>query len=145
LPEITAMDNQNSSPRMLSGTCLCGTVEYQVPDEFCYALNCHCTRCRRATGAAFKTLAGIERHKLKVTKGEDGLLIYGDPNDCFDARCKQCGALLYSIVRDGEYAHVMMGTLVDDPSIRPSMHIFVAFKAPWYTITDELPQYQELE
>ena len=36
-----------------------------------------------------------------------------------------------------------MGTLVDDPSIGPAAHIFVGSKAGWFTITDDLPQYQE--
>lgn len=139
------MSTESNNPRMLTGTCLCGAVEYQVPDAFGYALNCHCSRCRRTTGSAFKSLAGIERGKLTLTKGADDLLIYGDPDDTHDVHCKRCGALLYSIVRDGEYAHVAMGTLVDDPSIRPSMHIQVGSKAPWYTITDDLPQYQEFD
>ena len=52
-----------------------------------------------------------------------------------------CGSLLYSTVRDGAFAHVAMGTLVDDPAIRPTEHIFVGSKAPWFTITDDLPQY----
>jgi hypothetical protein len=33
--------------------------------EFPYAWNCHCSRCRAATGSAFKALAGIERDKLE--------------------------------------------------------------------------------
>jgi hypothetical protein len=36
-----------------------------------------------------------------------------------------------------------MGTLVDDPAIRPTAHIFVGSKAPWFTITDDLPQFAE--
>jgi hypothetical protein len=51
--------------------------------------------------------------------------------------------LLYSLVRDGAYVHVAMGTLVDDAGIRPTAHIFVGSKAPWFTITDDLPQYTE--
>lgn len=50
--------------------------------------------------------------------------------------------LLYSVVRDGAFVHVAMGTLVDAPSIRPSGHIFVGSKAPWFSITDDLPQYR---
>jgi hypothetical protein len=45
------------------------------------------------------------------------------------------------VVRDGGFVHVAMGTLIDDPSIRPSAHIFVGSKAPWFAITDDLPQY----
>jgi hypothetical protein len=49
------------------------------------------------------------------------------------------------VVRDGEYAHVAMGSLMDEPSIRPTDHIFVGSKAPWFEITDDLPQSVELE
>jgi hypothetical protein len=89
-----------NSNRALAGKCLCGAVHYAVMDEFVYALNCHCSNCRRATGSAFKPFAGI--------------------------------------------GHVTMGTLVDDPTIRPTAHIFVGSKAPWFAITDHLPQHEEL-
>jgi hypothetical protein len=128
-----------STDRLLQGGCLCGAVRYTVSDAFRYALNCHCSQCRRATGSAFKAFAGIERSKLHVAQGGDGLLIFGDPTT-HDARCGACGSLLYSIVRDGAYAHVTLGTLTDSPTLRPSAHIFVESKAPWYTITDGLPQ-----
>jgi len=133
-----------SVPRTLAGSCLCGAVRYAVADEFRYAMNCHCSRCRRATGAAFKPLAGIERARLALTAGADDVMRYGEA-DGHDARCRRCGSLLYSVVRDGAWVHVALGSLVDAPSIRPSQHIFVGSKAPWFTITDDLAQYEELE
>jgi len=128
--------------RTLAGRCYCGDVHYAVLDEFIYAANCHCSNCRRTTGSAFKPFAGIERKKLTVTKGRDKLKIFGEI-DGNNTHCATCGSLLYSVVRDGAYVHVAMGTLVDDPTIRPTQHIFVGSKAPWFTITDDLPQYQE--
>jgi hypothetical protein len=127
---------------MLIGRCECGTVRYRVADEFRYALNCHCSRCRAATGSAFKPFAGIEREKLEITEGEDALLVHGEA-DLNDTRCRQCGSLLFSVVRDGAYVHVALGSLVDAPSIRPAAHIFVGSKAPWFEITDDLPQFEE--
>lgn len=126
----------------LRGKCLCGQIEYAVQDEFLYALNCHCSNCRRATGSAFKPFAGIERSKLKLASSASELSIYGSEAN-HDAHCSKCRSLLYSVVRDGGYVHVAMGTLVDTPSIRPSAHIFVGSKAPWFTITDDLPQHDE--
>ncbi len=126
--------------RMLCGKCLCGAVQYQVEDAFVYALNCHCSNCRRATGAAFKSFAGIERAKLAVTQGLDKLHRFGGEL-AHDVHCKQCGSLLYSVVNGGAFVHVTLGTLVDCPSIRPTAHIFVGSKAPWFTITDTLPQH----
>ncbi len=131
-----------SNARILAGECFCRAVGYAVADEFAYAMNCHCSDCRRATGSAFKPFAGIARDRLGVTRGEDKLMIYGGEAN-HDAHCAQCGSLLYSVVRDGAFVHVAMGTLVDSPSIRPTVHIFVGSKAPWFAITDDLPQYQE--
>lgn len=129
------------SGKCLSGKCLCGGVQYTVADQFIYAANCHCSNCRRATGSAFKPFAGIERGKLGITKGKDSLMIFGDA-DAGDVHCRICGSLLYSVVRDGAFVHVALGTLLDDPTIRPTGHIFVGSKAPWFTITDRLPQYE---
>ena len=130
-----------AAPR-LQGSCECGAVQYRVADEFLYAANCHCSRCRAATGSAFKAFAGIERRKLELTEGADALLVRGE-DELNDTRCASCGSLLFSVVRDGEYVHVAMGSLVDAPAIRPSEHIFVGSKAPWYEITDDLPQNEE--
>jgi len=47
------------------------------------------------------------------------------------------------VVRDGAFAHVAMGSLVDAPTIRPTEHIFVGSKAAWFEITDALPQSDE--
>lgn len=116
-------------------------MQYTVHDRFEYALNCHCSQCRRATGSAFKPLAGIRRSKLSLKKGTDCLLIYGNEEASHDVHCRHCASLLFSIVRDGTYVHVAMGTLLDEPSIKPSMHIFVGSKAPWHEITDGLTQH----
>jgi hypothetical protein len=135
-------DLEKASDRTLAGKCFCGAVHYTVSDEFVYAANCHCSNCRRTTGSAFKPFAGIERGKLIVTQGEDDLMIYGDDSGN-DTHCRACGSLLYSVVRAGAFVHVAMGTLIDDPAIRPTHHIFVGSKAPWFAITDGLPQYDE--
>jgi hypothetical protein len=102
-----------------------------------------CSKCRRATGSAFKPFAGIERQKLIVTQGNKNLLTFGDAQANHDVHCARCGSLLFSVVREGGWAHVTLGTLLDPPAIRPGAHIFVGSKAPWFEITDTLPQYDE--
>jgi hypothetical protein len=136
------LSESSADDRLLVGECQCGAVRYQVADTFLYAANCHCSRCRAATGSAFKSFAGIERKRLEITEGMDSLLVFGE-DDLNDTRCGACGSLLFSVVRNGDYVHVAMGSLVDAPSIRPTEHIFVGSKAPWFEITDELPQAEE--
>jgi hypothetical protein len=131
----------------LRGSCLCGLVNYEVPDAFEYALYCHCSDCRRTTGSSSKPLAGIRSEHLTVVRGNADIMRYGGdssaPDVPHDAHCGRCGSLLYSLVREGTYVHVTMGTLIDSPTIRPSAHIFVGSKAPWDIIQDGLPQFDE--
>ena len=136
---MTAAEKSN---RMLTGKCRCGAVRYEVLDAFLYAANCHCSECRAATGSAFKAFAGIEREKLTITQGMDDLAVFGE-EALNDTRCRACGSFLFSVVRGGAFVHVAMGSLVDAPSIRPTAHIFVGSKAPWFEITDDLPQFEE--
>lgn len=138
-----ASDPPAPSAAVLRGQCLCGAVRYAVKNAFRYSFNCHCSNCRRATGSAFKPLAGIERDALRLTHGEAELRLYGDPTAAHDAICGRCGSRLYSVVREGKWVHVTLGTLVDTPDIRPTAHIFVGSKAAWFEITDTLPQYDE--
>ena len=126
---------------VLRGACYCRAARYEVADAFRYAAMCHCSNCRRTTGSAFKPFAGIEREKLKLVAGEGALIVVGEANGN-DTHCGRCGSLLYSVVREGAFVHVAMGTLIDDPAIRPSHHIFVGSKAPWFEIADDLPQYE---
>ena len=134
--------DRDRDARVLVGGCWCGAVRYRVADAFEYALNCHCSRCRAATGSAFKAFAGIEREHFAVTDGMDALLVVGE-DDLNDTRCARCGSLLFSVVRDGAYVHVALGSLLDAPGIQPERHIFVGSKAPWFEITDDLPRHEE--
>jgi hypothetical protein len=126
---------------MLHGRCACGATEFEVEDAFAYAMNCHCSKCRAATGGAYKPMGGIEREKLRITRADVPLFVWGDV-DAGDFRCGRCGSFLYSIVRDGNWAHVTLGSLLDIPSRLPDHHIFVGSKAPWEQICDGLPQYE---
>lgn len=65
----------------------------------------------------------------------------GEP-DAGDFRCGECGSFLYSIVRQGRWAHVTLGSLVDTPSRLPDHHIFVGSKAPWEEIDDGLDRFE---
>lgn len=64
--------------RMLNGRCQCGAVRLVTPDDFNYALYCHCKGCQRATGSAFKAFGGIEANKVQISAPENGLMSFGD-------------------------------------------------------------------
>jgi len=115
-------------------------VTYEVADEFVVAYNCHCSRCRALTGSAFLPWGEIEPEKLRVTRGEDSLLLDGDPQGHHASRCGECFSLLYWTGYGGKI-RVPYGSLVEEPSLKPTAHMFVGSKASWYQILDDLPQH----
>ena len=122
------------------GSCLCGGAAYILTSPPQRCVNCHCSRCRRARSAAFGSLLFTS---VRYTRGEDLLTAYTLP----EARrfsyafCRCCGSPMPR--PDAGSVGVQMGSLDDDPGIRPQVHIFVGSKAPWYEISDDLPQYAE--
>ena len=125
----------------IRGGCACGACTYEVEDDFAYGLVCHCSQCRRTTGAASKPFGGIPVEKLRLTAGDAAIARRGDEDH--DAFCSRCGALLWSVVRGGAWAHVTYGTMDRAPAKGLGAHIFVGSKAPWDVIGDDLPQFEE--
>jgi hypothetical protein len=128
---------------VLRGRCGCNAVAYEVADEFVAAFNCHCSNCRATTGSAFLPFGEIERDKLRVTKGAGSLLAIGDADAPHAMHCGACASLLYWTVGDGTKVRVAYGTLVDEPTLKPTAQIFVGSKASWHEILDDLPQHDE--
>jgi hypothetical protein len=95
--------------RMIHASCLCGGVKFRINGALSQARNCHCSMCRKAHGAAFRSRA--------------------------------CGSPVVTRLAHGLYYGVPLGALDDDPRVRPELHVYVASKAPWFTITDDLPQF----
>jgi hypothetical protein len=129
----------------LTGRCLCGAVAFRITGPLGPVVYCHCSQCRRATGTAFAANANVARSALAFLSGADGLTEYESSPGKFRAFCSRCGSPIYSRT-DADPAHVRirLGTLDQDPGARAVLHIWVAAKAPWYDITDSLPQIAEV-
>jgi hypothetical protein len=129
---------------MHSGSCLCGAVRYEVHGELGPITVCHCHKCRKANGSAFSGVAPIARERLKFLSGQDALAEFESSPGVYRVFCKGCGAQLYSR-RDAtpETLRLRLGTLDTPIEGKPGMHIFTAYKAEWYDIPGDAPQYPE--
>jgi len=127
---------------MLSGSCLCGSIRYTVSAAIDHAENCHCGMCRKAAGAAFSTNALVPASALTV-EGSEHLGTYrSSPNRerCF---CSKCGSPLFiKRLNAPEHIVITLGTLDDDPIVKPTRHVFFGSKAPWYDPDSTLPHYR---
>ena len=99
-------------------------------------------RCRRWHGSAFRTRASVKSKDFKWVQGEEHLTKYQSSEHNIKTFCSICGSNLISSYEDNpEYIGLPIGGLEQDPGNRPLANIYVASKAPWYEITDGLPQY----
>ncbi|OZG73552.1 hypothetical protein BTA51_11145 [Hahella sp. CCB-MM4] len=128
----------------LKGSCLCGSVEIQVPDNFHFIGYCHCSECRKWSGSAFTSGGLVDSADFQITKGEESVSYFHKSEETDLAFCKNCGSSLFSKKLKRGKSIVRLGILNDAPSQKPSTHIFVGSKAPWYDISDKLTQFDEL-
>ncbi len=129
----------------LKGGCLCGGVRYEISGKVESAANCHCSMCRKQTGTAFFSALPVATKDLRYTQGTDLITRYESSPGSLRMFCKKCGSTLGGGAADpnADTFYLAMGTLDDDPGIKPSAHLFVGSKAPWHEITDKLPQFKE--
>jgi hypothetical protein len=129
----------------IRGSCLCGGVRYQVDHGgFGRVVNCHCSMCRKATGAAFRTRASVLPRAFHWLSGEELISRYESSPGETRTFCSVCGATLATFF--GDHANEIglpLGTLDADPGVRASAHVYVDSKAPWFEITDALPRFAQ--
>ena len=129
---------------MLQGHCECDRVRIEVDGPIRDFSHCHCSQCRRLHGGPFATFGGVRRDELRYTSGEDVLRTYTSSPKGERVFCSICGSNVPTVSRDEDHVRIPMGTVDDDPDFRPKEHYFTASKAPWFEITDELPQHKQL-
>lgn len=134
----------DATKSQLRGSCLCGRVNISVPDRFSYFGSCHCSQCRKFSGSAFSVLAGVPYEDFQVDSGESEIRYFVKSETGTLAFCGNCGSSLFGKRSDIRMIHLRAGILDDTPSQQPQYHVCTNSKAPWYAITDDLKQYEEL-
>ena len=130
---------------MLRGSCLCGGVRYAINGKLSQPLNCHCSMCRKAHGAAFRSRAGVKVADFSWLQGAALVTYFESSPGNHRGFCRVCGSPILSRFDQHPLVYGLpLGALDDDPGVTPGFHVYVNSKAPWYDITDNLPQFPEL-
>jgi hypothetical protein len=122
------------------GSCLCGTMRYEIDGPFIHMMNCHCSICRKHHGAPFATFVSASDAGFRWLSGEDHLGYYESSPGARRSFCLTCGTVGPLLMQG--MVIVAAGTLDGDPGLRPQAHMFVGSKAPWHTISDDAPQHE---
>lgn len=126
---------------MIQGSCLCGDIAYEIDGDLQGMSYCHCSYCRKSHGTNFGTYASVYRAAVRWTKGEARIQSYQSSPALSRGFCPRCGAAICVTPVDGDKLYFPVGNLDEPLERRPDRHIFVGSKAPWYEITDALPQH----
>ena len=124
------------------GGCLCGAVTYEFTGAPRGAVACHCSACRKVTGSAFGTWALVRQDEFHWLSGVEQIAEFVSSEHGRRLFCRNCGTTLGSLTsRRPTFMHLAAGTLDRAPPLRIGLHAYTASKAPWFEITDSLPQH----
>lgn len=128
---------------LTQGSCLCGTVRYEVAGSFDMMVHCHCSMCRKHHGGSFATFVSAPLMGFRWTGGTDSIIDYTSSGKAHRSFCRSCSSVLPMVMKEMDIVVCPAGNLQGDLNVRPQAHWFVTSKAPWYTITDSLPEHEE--
>ena len=128
---------------MLTGSCLCGSVAYEVDAEPGAIVHCHCQTCRKTHGAAFSTVTNVPRDRFRWTKGEHRLGSFESSPGKRRFFCSNCGSHIVAERFGTGKMLLRMGCLDTPITDRPRMHIWRSLGATWFDPKDQLPEWPE--
>ena len=130
---------------MIQGSCLCGAVKFAIDGKFGPVGQCHCSKCRKASGTDGNAVFLTVFQSLRWVSGEQLIIRYVVPGGGWSSSfCSVCGSPTPNPNGSKKIYFVPAGSLDDDPGFRGyAAHIFVGSKAPWVCISDNAPQFFE--
>ena len=114
----------------LSGKCLCGNISFTADTDIQNCYNCHCSDCRRASGAAYQTLVFIDRSALKISGTPKVFTHAADSGSVMEKHfCPDCGSQMFGHNQSRpDRMSIRAGVLDQSESVTPSANLFLASK-----------------
>jgi len=126
----------------MTAECLCGGIRIEISGKVGPIVYCHCSQCRKANGTAFSANADVRSKYWRVMAGADLIREFESSPGAWRAFCSRCGSPIYGRRASApDVFRLRLGILNDDPERRSLAHFWVGSKAPWYEISDDLPQF----
>lgn len=125
---------------MLTGGCDCGAIRYELRSAPSDAGYCHCTICRRASGAPVMAFATVPLADFVLSRGEPKKR----RSSSFGERwfCRDCGSqLAMHVDHQPDTIDFTVATLDEPDHVKPIYHIFDDSRIDWFETRDDLPRY----
>jgi len=128
---------------MIKGSCLCGSIQFEIAEAPERMNICHCSMCRKITGSAYGVFAHIRSDKFRWTSDTACVGKYESSPDHIRAFCTRCGASVPNA--NADYTCIPAGTFDSDPQVKPMLQIFTGSKASWHNLSPEPVAYEEFD
>jgi len=122
---------------MHKGSCLCGSIKFEVLGVLPAPSACHCSQCRKHSGH-FEASTDIPRSSLTIHGAEN--LTWFRTENVQRGFCSICGSSLFWDPMQRDWTAVAMGAFDTPTQTTLVRHIFVGNKGDYYDIADGLPQ-----
>lgn len=132
------MPGSNKNGNTVSGACLCGSVRFVVDGDLRGIVFCHCSQCRRVQGS-FAAYTAAASRTIELTHRKS-LRWFASSVHARRGFCSVCGSSLFWVPEDSSYWAISAGSIEPRFRLTALRHVFVADKAAYYEILDNLPQ-----
>lgn len=123
------------------GGCLCGAIRYRASGPASHQSYCHCTICRRASGAPVVSWLTVPAKGFEFTRGQPAR--YDSSESAYREFCPQCGSQLTFRDRNKPDRVDITSASLDQPSLAPPKdHIWTQSQIDWFETGDTLPRYK---
>lgn len=129
---------------VITGSCFCKTVRYQISSGISMAVNCHCNNCKKINGGAFASLAVVKERHLQITSGKEALATYQVSDNLVKHFCSHCGTPIFN--RNSRYpgrCMVALGSLDDPAVVTPSVNVHCENQLNWVIIDEKLQNFEQ--
>jgi hypothetical protein len=125
---------------MLQGGCFCGFVRYRAGTPVFHETSCHCSICRRTSGAPFVTWFSVADPDFAFTSGE--AVIFRSSDHGSRSFCPRCGTpLTFRSSRSPQEVDVTTCSLDEPERLPPRDHTWTSARLPWIALADGLPRH----
>lgn len=124
------------------GGCFCGAIRYRAHGTPEDPSICHCSICRRTSGAPMVAWATFPTRQIEWLKGEPRRFMSSAKAE--RSFCSDCGtALTFTFVKTPDRTDVTLASLDQPGRITPLDHIYTTTRIPWVRLADGLPTFPE--
>lgn len=124
------------------GECNCGAVAFEITTDLSGVYVCHCSICRRATGANGIAVVVVDKDAFRWLRGEDSITLWEKPDADWEMNfCRICGSPLPG--KNNESTVFVPAGLISEggESLEVLHHLFVDSRADWDEIGDSGKQH----